>query len=505
MSRGGAAALVLAVLLAGPPVPAASQETPETAPVADADARRVTLDEAVEIALRNNPALTRAETDVQAARQDRLGAWGEFLPDFSLGYGFSNASTARLDPTQQSLTRTSYTLQLGATYEIFDGFRRFENLESSRRTVEAERARQRQSRYETILQVKRAWFDAVARRELVEVERDRVRRQEEQLEFVRQQVEVGRANRSDLLRSQVDLNNARLDLVNARNDARAATFALAREMGLREQVAPVAGASLAVDSLPHGRDELMRMAVRAGPRTTAAREAAEAAESRVGTARSTYLPSLTFRGGWAWQNDAFPPEDRSWSLSLQGSYPLFNGFQRETGVARARAEADAARARQREAVLAIRAEVDEAYSRMESARASLELARRTVELSREDLRVTRERFRLGLANILDLQSAQITLKQAQADLVRRRFDYQIGLSRLESLVGGELETVPRTSTGDGGPEETDAEREPDRSSGAAPDRELEPGPDGALEPGPDRSPGTAPAPRPGPGREGGPR
>lgn len=444
--RRGAATVLLAGVTALGAAPATAQEgsgeMPETPPVVDPDARRVTLDEAVELALRNNPALRRAETDVQVARQERLGAWGDFLPDLNLGYGFSNASTARLDPTQQSLTRTSYTLQLGASYEIFDGLRRFENLESARRGLEAERARREQQRYETMLQVKRAWFDAVARRELAEVERDRVRRQEEQLEFVRQQIEVGRANRSDLLRSQVDLNNARLDLVNARNNARAATFALAREIGLQSQVAPVEEASLEVDSLPYGREELMRMAVRAGPRVTAAREAAEAAESRVGTARSAYLPSLTFRGGWAWQNDAFPPEDRSWSLSLQGSYPIFNGFDRETGVARARAQADAAQTREREAVLTLRADVDDAYSQVESARASLALARRTVELAREDLRVTRERFRLGLATILDLQSAQITLKQAEADLVSRRFDYQIGVARLESLVGRELETAP---------------------------------------------------------------
>jgi len=468
MTRSALTTLTLLTALAALTAPASAQDD---APAASEEVRRVTLDQAVDLALRNNPTLTEVRANVDVARQDRLGAWGEFLPDLSLGYGYSNASTARLDPTQQSLTRTSYTLQLGASYEVFGGFRRFENLESTRRSLDAERARQRQRRYETILQVKRAWYDAVARRELVAVERDRVRRQEEQLEFVRQQVGVGRANRSDLLRSQVDLNNARLNLINARNDARAATFSLAREMGLRERVAPVSGASLAVDSLPYGRNDLMRMAVQSGPRASAAREASEAAESQVGTARSSYLPNLTFRGGWAWQNDAFPPEDRSWSLSLQGSYPIFNGFDRETGVASARARADAARAREREAVLALRADVDDAYSQVESARASLELARRTVELSREDLRVTRERYRLGLATILDLQSAQITLRQAEVDLVQRRFDYQVGVARLESLVGQELRTVP-------GPESGDRDRDDGGGAGdsAAPDSSRAPRP-----------------------------
>lgn len=401
-------------------------------------ARTVTLDEAVEIALHNNPALTRSRADVDVAEYDRLGAWGEFLPDVSLGYGYTNASTARLDPTQQSLTRTSYTLQLGASLELLDGFRRFSGLASARRRLEAERADHRQQRYRTILEVKRAFYDAVARSELVRVEEDRVARQEDQLEFVRQQLDVGRANRSDLLRSRIDLNNARLALLNAENEARAATFRLAEVMGMRERVAPAEEASLAVDSLPYDRDRLMTMALETGPRVASARAAAEAAEATVDASRSSYLPNLTFQGGWAWQNDGFPPEDRSWSIALRGSYPLFDGFERERQLWQARARAEAARASEVAAELALRAEVDEAYSQVQSARVAVDIAEQSVELSREDLRVTRERYELGLATILDLQSAQITLREAEVELVQRRFDHRIGIATLESLVGREL-------------------------------------------------------------------
>ncbi len=410
------------------------------------DARRVTLQQAIDVALGANPAMTRIETDVNLAEYDRLSAYGDFLPDLSLGYGFSNASTARLDPTQQSLTRTSYTLQLGASFDILDGFRRFSALESAREGVAAERARRRQTRYQTVLEVKQAFYDAVARRELVRVEQDRVDRQEDQLEFVRQQMEVGRATRSDLLRSQVDLNNARLSLLNAENDARAATFALARSMGVRERVAPAEEATLAVDSLDYDRRQLMEMALERGPTVTSARAASEAAEAEIATARSSYLPNLRFQGGWAWQNSDFPPENRSWSLSLQGSYPLFDGFQRETRVYRARARATAAEAQATEAELQLRADLDAAHSQVQSARAGVELAEQTVELSREDLRLTQERFRLGLATILDLQSAQIALREAEAELVQRRFDHRIGLARLEALVGRNLEASPGTPT-----------------------------------------------------------
>lgn len=430
MRRAAVLAVGLAVLTLAPA--AAQQDAP----------RRVTLDEAVEMALRNSPQLDRSEALLETSEFDRLDAVGDFLPDLNLGYGFSDASTGRLDPTGQAITTTSWTLQLQGSLELFDGFRRFNSLTGSRRRVAAEEARHRRSRYETILDVSRAYYDAVARRELVRVEEDRVERQEAQLELVRQQVELGQANRSDLLRSRVDRNRARLDLLTARNEARAATFSLARAVGVDRRLAPVREASLEVSPLPYDRQELVRRALDNGPSVVSARAEAEAREAEVATARSAYLPSLTFQGGWAWQNSEFPPGNRSWSILLQGSLPLFDGFQRESRLARAQAQARAARADERAAELELRARTDEAFNQVEAAQAAVELAETNVELSREDLRLTRERYRLGLATILDLQSAQITLQQAEVELVQRRFDYHLGVAQLESLVGADLDPSP---------------------------------------------------------------
>ncbi len=440
-----AAFLAIAVLPpAGPPTaaPLAAQEpTPEPeVPVVPGleDMREVTLEEAVEIARRRNPSLEQARAIVDQREFDRLSAYGSFLPRLDMSYGYSNSSTGRLDPTGQSITNTSYSMQLGTSYDLFTGFRRFNDLRSARLDVRAEEARFRQSEFQTLLIVKEAFFNAVANRELVRVERDRVARQEDQLEFVRQQVQLGRATRSDLLRSQVDLNNARLAVLNAENAARTSSFRLSEALGVDEPVTPAEEARLEVEPLPLGREELVATALRLGPAVTSAEAAVEAAEAAIAAARSSYLPTLSFSGGYAWSNERFPPSNRSWRLSLQGSYPLFNGFQRETQLWRAQTQAEVAGAQERAARLALQADVDAAFSTLRSALGGIDLAEQTVELSREDLRVTQERYRLGLATILDLQSSQITLEQAEVDLINRRFDYQIGLAQLESLLGRSL-------------------------------------------------------------------
>lgn len=397
--------------------------------------RPITLDEAVEIALRRNPTLSQARTNIESAEHNRLAAVGSLLPSLSLSYGYSNASTGRIDPTGQGIVSTSYTTQLTGSYNIFDGWRRFTDLKGANLGIEESTARYRQTEYQTVQAVKQAYFNAVAAREIVGVEERRVQRQEDQLDFVQQQLDLGRATRSDLLRSQVDVNNALLALLNAENSERTTTFRLTEVVGSETRVGPVEDASLIAQPMPFSRNQLFGIADQSAPSLVTAAAATEAAEAAVSSARSSYLPNLNFSGGWAWANTEFPPQNRSWSFSLRGSYPLFNGFQRETSVFRAKAQQDIATEQERAARLNLSSELDAAYSTAQAAQAGIDLASQNVGLSEESLRVVQERYRLGLATILELQDAQITLTQSEVDLVSRRFDYQLALAAIEALLG----------------------------------------------------------------------
>ena len=407
-------------------------------PVVGQEVRRVSLDEALSMARRHNPTLEQAQSAVEVAEFNRLNAWGQFLPNLSLSYQYNNSSSGRLDPTGQAITRTSYSAQLGGSLDIFQGFRRFADLKGADRGVDLQNALYRQSAYVTQEAVKISYFNAVATRELVRVEQDRVRRQEDQLSFVEQQLELGRATRSDELRSQVDLNNAKVALLNAENSARNAQYALAEAVGVMEPLEPDETAEMHAAPFTWDKADLMTMALSGAPGLVSARAQAAADQAAVASAKSAYLPSLRFNGGWAWANSDFPPQNRSWSLSLSGSYPLFNGFTRENQLYSAKARADQSRSAERAVDLGLRRDIDGAYGTTVAAQASMGLAEQTVELSREDLRVSQERYRLGLATILDLQTAQITLLQAEVDLIRAQFDYQLGLARLEALLGTDL-------------------------------------------------------------------
>ncbi len=439
----GASALALAaglVWLAGPGDAHGQRTTaPDTV-------RRVTLEEATEVALRRSPSVEQARANVRNAEAGVTGSLGSFLPSVSLGYGYSTASTGRLDPTGQAITRTNYSTQVTGNMTLFDGMRRFHDLESSRMSAASQGESYRQQRYQALLQVKTAFYNAVAARRRVEVEQARVDRLENQLDFVRQQIQLGQATRSDSLSTRVDLNNAEVALLNARQDRRSARYSLAETMGLDEPAAPVEEATLEPDSLEWSLEELVSIARERAPSVRSARLDLQAAEAEVSSAKSSYWPSVSLSGGYDWASEAFPPGNRSWSIRLSGSIPLFDGLQRETNIDRAQAQAAVSRAQERAAELAVRTDVNDAYSQVETASAQLALARESVELARENLRVAEQRYRQGVATIVELQQAQISLQQAQVDVIRRQFDHQAGVAQLESVIGSELADLSSPAT-----------------------------------------------------------
>lgn len=403
-----------------------------------AQPREIGLDEAVSTALLRSPVLHAAETRVDAATSRRREAYGRFLPSVGLGYAYVNSSTGRLDPTGQEITNTSWSTQLTASYDVFSGFSGVTGAQAAGRRALAEEARYDEAREQARLDTKVAWFDAVAAGETVRVEASRVARQRSQLELVELQLEMGRVARTDALRAEVALNTAMMALIRARSAARAADFALSRTLGLEEPVTPRRDEVGDPVPLGVGLDELLTAAQADAPLLRGAAADLEAARAEVNRARSSYFPSLSIQGGWAWSDSEFPPSRGSWRVGVSGGVPLFNGFSRETRVDEAQASSRAAAAGQRLAELQIAEDVAAAFDLVGTALQAVQLADRTVELASEELEMQRERFRLGRGALFEVQEAEAGLAQAEADRVRARFDYHTGRAQLEYLIGMEL-------------------------------------------------------------------
>jgi outer membrane protein TolC len=403
----------------------------------------VTLDDAIARALVRSPTMAQQDQSVRTAELSRRTAWGSFMPSVSASSSGSLRSTSRFDPNTDRIVEgsaDSYSAGLSASYTLFQGGRRFADMDVAGADIAAAQARRQNQRFQVILQAKSSFFLALRQGDLLEVARQRVDQAQQTLELVRTQTRLGTATLSDSLRARLDVANAQQAQLQTETALRAAQFALGRLIGERAPVVPERPAMLEPTELGLTDEEIYILAEEESPSVTAAREAVTAASAGVRSAKTAWFPSFSLSSGYNWANQdaSLSGGTASWSLGLRASYPIFNGFQRESSIDRAQLAQRVARLQQDDALLAARQEADAALWDLRAAERAIEIALEADLVAQEDLRVVRERYRLSVATILDLVVSQISAAQAAADVVTSRYDYLLARAQLEAVLGREL-------------------------------------------------------------------
>jgi outer membrane protein TolC len=400
----------------------------------------VTLEEAIDLALRSQPNVVRARGDLDVARATQLEALGNWFPTLSASSGWSTNSATRFDPTTQrtvTAASTSYSAGLSASLELFDGFRRPAlNRAASAGTESAEAALVNQE-FQVILQTKQAFFNALAAAELVRVSETRIERAVQQLKIAKDKLAAGSATRSDTLRAMVELGNAQLQLLNAQAQLATAEANLGRLVGVDAPVRAVADSGIfrlgALDTAA-----LREEARRNSPAVRLAEAQARAAAAQVAVSRAQYFPAITASYSQSFAGNSLDALNNTWSARVSLSWPLFNGFSRELGLSRSLAAREAAEVQAADARRQVDAQLTQYLAALNAAQQQLVIAEASRAAAEEDLRVQQERYRLGAATILDVLTSQVSLDQAEVDLVQARLNLLLAKAQLEALIGREL-------------------------------------------------------------------
>jgi len=404
----------------------------------------MTLDEAIEAALRHSPQIAQAEGAIRNAESGTRTAWGSYLPNLSFSTGGSRRSSEIFNPTTNTMVKSDasvgYNAGLSSSIDLFTGGRRGAEMNRARADEISAEAGLVQQRFAVILNTKRAFFEVLRADELIRVSELRLQRAQEALEAAERRAQVGTATQSDILRAQLEVANARQALLQAQNQKTVGAFALGRLVGVSGPVGARQGEQLAFEPLQLNREELVAEVLRQAPAVRAAQAAADAASAGARAARAQYLPTISASGSYNLSNREIDlgTSNKSWNLSLSLSYPIFNRFQREANVSRANVQADIAAAQLADAKRAARADLERVLGALELAQEQIKLTEEAVRVAQEDLRLQQERYRLGVSTILDQVASQANLVQAEVNHINARFDFQTAKAELEALLGRSL-------------------------------------------------------------------
>lgn len=419
----------------------------------NAGAETLSLRQAAEAALNQNPELSVSQARVAQAESGLKQAEGARMPRvdvslnvthtndalsaFGLKLGQERISAADFNPVtlNNPAAISNFNTRVEVSAPLYSGGRIGARQDEARAHVRAAQAGDAAARQQVLLDVLQAYQGVHLARAYIQVSEQAKTAASEYVRVAGNLHKQGMAVKSDLLSARVNLENAKLSVSEARRLEATALDRLKLLLGRKlDDDLDVGGEAQA--RLPAGEAEaLRRQAIAQHPALQALRSQVEAAQAATVAARGAKRPQVNVMARHDW-NDRDPGFGAaSYTLGGTLSWNVFDGGHNNAAIDRAQAARleQAARLRQTEEAIAF--QVTEARRRALEAEARLAARGEAVKEAEEAQRLTRLRYENGVTTLVDLLSTQTQLDRARADLAQARHDLIVSRGQVLQAAG----------------------------------------------------------------------
>lgn len=405
---------------------------------------RLTLDQALDLAFKENPNLGAATARSSEAEADYVIAAAGLLPSVA-----ANASVNRLSEDRLSLgsvsssalyTRESFGGVTGRQL-LFDGGKTSASKSAARRGVEAGRMGVQTTREETIYRVSQAFSRALEARDTLRVAASALDRQKAFEALTADFFKAGKTTRLDVLKAEAARLDAERVLANAREAEKMSLVSLAQAIGLRsDQMFSVEGELPVRFEKPLPDDEMLRAAASRNPDIQQALLQAAQAEENLRSAQAARYPELALQGSYGHRDRDIGGSAPEWLVGLAGTWTLYDGGALPAQSEKAGAMLTQAREARRSVELEVRTQVKDVLRAWRTALNDAQASTKLVEADNESLKAAEALYRSGKATALDVLTAQADLARAEGARVRAAADYAVSRYAVARLIGKPLES-----------------------------------------------------------------
>ena len=410
---------------------------------------RLTLEQALELALSENPTVKVA--DMEVARYDyvRRQTWGSLLPQLTASGNYTRSIVkSEMRGGLSFGADNTFALQGDLTLPLFaPSVYRTLKMNDAQRAAAVEAARS--SRIDLVAEVRKAFYNILLAEQSLAVLRESEATVQRTVDDTQVQYDHGLMSEYDLLTAQVQLSNLRPTILQTENSIKLAKLMLKMYLSIPEQVEIEVEGSL--DALRGevlaGTDGLTADVLRnSSLRMLELQE--ELLRRSLRAANAGRLPTLAAFGTASWTGNDMEPfmgfgsgDDSRYfwthpiSVGVQLSVPIFAGLTRMNRSRELKNQIAQTSLQRTYARQQLDVQVRSALNDLLTARETMYAQELTVEQARKAYKISDTRYRAGAGTILELNSAQLSQTQAQLNFSQAIYDYLSAKAEYDRIVG----------------------------------------------------------------------
>ena len=398
-----------------------------------ATAQAQSLDDALVMAYRNNPALQAARARLAAAQEDIEQVRAGALPQVNLsvrGYEWENID---FDKSTADTSESAVFNQISVRQTLRAGMNIVPAIKAARFVAQSNRAQLSSVEQNVLFDAATAYADVIRDQAVLELNQSNEKVHERQLEATRDRFNVGEVTRTDVSLAESRLSRARAERIAAEGRLTEARASFENAVG---QPAGAVSQPSALTDLPANRQEALAQARSNNFDVIRARALTEAARQRVENVDREQWPSLSLTSEYTFDDDFNPNGDRRRaSIMLGMTMPLYTSGSIQSRLRQARQVVRQNREDARQQVQSAVEATTAAWQMLQVARAQIDAFTALVKAGEIALAGVREEAAVGSRTVLDVLDAEQELLDARVSMVRARRDEIVATYRLRRSVG----------------------------------------------------------------------
>ncbi len=415
----------------------------------------LTLRDAVRLALRENKAVAAATAAGQATDTRVSQARSGMLPkvNYSESYMrsdnpvfvFSSLLTQHqfgmenfnIGPLNRPDALNNFQSQLTVDQVLYDGGQTRHAVKSAELSREMSAEDQRRVRMDVISGVARAYYGAVLAAEGLKTAEQAVRSAEADLKRAESVRAAGMSTDVDVLSIRVHLAAVNEQRIQRSADLDVARAALNDALGLPLDTPHTLSTALTPIELPElALDALEREAATERPEARQTGFATSLARVQADSARSAFLPQVSFRAAFEADRQRFVTRGgANWLAAVSLRWNLFNGYADKLHVVETGHWLERAKADEQRVDSAVQLQVRRAWADLRAAQQSIEVAKASVAEAEESLRITQNRYEAGMSNVTDLLRNETAVLESRTRFLSAVHDQRVAATMLEFAAG----------------------------------------------------------------------
>ena len=408
---------------------------------------RLSLEEAVQIALENNYDIKLSNNTVEISRSDISRGISAMYPVVTGNFSTNNT----VSNTKQTLSSGQVQERDGAknsntsygpvlNWRVFDGFEMFARYDQLKEFHKLEQSNLKLTVQNTVAQVVTSYYDLVQQRQQLQALRTALDISRIRLRNSQSRYQIGKAAKLEVLAATVDLNTDTTNLLRQadvyRNTKTLLNELLARELNTDFTVA---------DTIIIQRDlslaQIQEAASTDNPELQGALISQRIAELNLRQVKANRYPDISLTSGYNFNRStselgfAQQSQGRGLNYGLTASINIFSGFLQKKNERIADLQIDNSKLTYQKLTQSINSQIATLYQNYQTNIELVKLEQQNLSVAQQNLDITLEKFRLGSVAPLEFREAQRNYIDANARFTNAQFQAKLAEINLQQIAG----------------------------------------------------------------------